>query len=208
MFSSTSRDLKTPTLEFPHNHQFFLNAKISAVNKPESIDHLLAKEVKGGLISIHSIFFHLGPNSIFGSTFLSTGTGFTLFYDEQVIHPHDIHLYTNATPSVGFGSFHNGRYFAARWPLELASECQVTSSSLFEIYSTQPQCPINHAVHVPPGSPLHTNMFSEQLMFSVTPMLSLTFLLHFSFQKFRSVAPLADTHPTSVPPYLVLAFNL
>lgn len=56
MFSSTSRDLKAPTLEFPHNHPFFLKAKISAVNKPESIDHLLAKEVKRGLISIHSIF--------------------------------------------------------------------------------------------------------------------------------------------------------
>ncbi|XP_061574443.1 uncharacterized protein LOC133441046 [Cololabis saira] len=65
---------------------------------------------------------------------LATWNGITFFYDDQLAHPHDINLYTDAAPSIGFGGFYDGRWFAAGWPPELANEHYTASSALYEIY--------------------------------------------------------------------------
>ncbi|KAI2647038.1 Pro-Pol polyprotein [Labeo rohita] len=47
----------------------------------------------------------------------------------------DIQLYTDAAPSVGFGGFFRGRWFASTWPPQLADlPQQLSSSALFELY--------------------------------------------------------------------------
>ena len=46
----------------------------------------------------------------------------------------DINLFTDATPSVSFGGFYNGKWFAAAWPPELSHKNPSSSTALFEIY--------------------------------------------------------------------------
>ncbi len=65
---------------------------------------------------------------------LANLNGISLFYEDQLTLPHDISLFTNAAPSVGFGGFYNGRWFVGKQPPELVRECQVALSALFEIY--------------------------------------------------------------------------
>ncbi len=65
-------------------------------------------------------------------TFLNQWNGLSFFYNNLVSSPTDIQLFTDAAPSIGFGGFFQGRWFAAPWPPQLQDISQ--SSALFELY--------------------------------------------------------------------------
>ena len=65
---------------------------------------------------------------------LSNWNGISFCYEEQLSHPEDINLFTDAAPSVGFGGFYNGKWFTAAWPPELSNKNPSSSTALFEIY--------------------------------------------------------------------------
>ncbi|XP_073707221.1 uncharacterized protein [Garra rufa] len=68
-------------------------------------------------------------------SFLKQWNGLSFFYTNLISSPIDIQLYTDAAPSVGFGGFLRGRWFASTWPPELAHlPQQLSSSVLFELY--------------------------------------------------------------------------
>ncbi|RXN16328.1 poly [Labeo rohita] len=69
-------------------------------------------------------------------SFLSQWNGLSFFYNNLISSPIDIQLFTNAAPSVGFGGFYQGRWFASTWPDQLLDLTQQQiSSALFELYS-------------------------------------------------------------------------
>ncbi|KAG1927366.1 proline-rich protein 36-like [Pimephales promelas] len=49
-------------------------------------------------------------------TFLKQWNGLSFFYKDLISSPLDIQLFTDAAPSVGFGGFYQGRWFASTWP--------------------------------------------------------------------------------------------
>lgn len=65
-------------------------------------------------------------------SFLNQWNGLTFFYNSLVSSPVDIQLFTDAAPSIGFGGFYQGRWFASPWPPQLQDFSQ--SSALFELY--------------------------------------------------------------------------
>ncbi len=65
-------------------------------------------------------------------TFLKQWNGLTFFYSDLVFLPDDIQLFTDAAPSVGFGGYYQGRWFASPWPPQMRDSPQ--SSALFELY--------------------------------------------------------------------------
>lgn len=50
--------------------------------------------------------------------FLSSWNGISFFYNDFVSLPDDIQLYTDAAPSIGFGGYYGGKWFASAWPPE------------------------------------------------------------------------------------------
>ena len=52
---------------------------------------------------------------------LSRWNGISFFYDALTTHPDDIQLYTDAAPSIGFGGYYQGRWFASAWPPEFST---------------------------------------------------------------------------------------
>ncbi|XP_065126277.1 uncharacterized protein [Paramisgurnus dabryanus] len=67
--------------------------------------------------------------------FLKQWNGISFFYESMISHPTDIQLYTDATPSIGFGGYYRGRWFASTWPNQLSDLPETLSSSvLFELY--------------------------------------------------------------------------
>ncbi|XP_056596689.1 uncharacterized protein LOC130414700 [Triplophysa dalaica] len=68
-------------------------------------------------------------------TFLKQWNGLSFFYNDMILNPEDIQLFTDAAPSVGFGGYYQGRWFASTWPPQLQNLPQSSSSSaLFELY--------------------------------------------------------------------------
>ncbi len=65
-------------------------------------------------------------------TFLKQWNGLSFFYNNLISSPVDIQLFTDAAPSVGFGGFYHGRWFASPWSPQLQDTTQ--SSALFELY--------------------------------------------------------------------------
>ncbi|KAG1936323.1 proline and serine-rich protein 1-like [Pimephales promelas] len=65
-------------------------------------------------------------------TFLKQWNGLSFFYNNLVLSPVDIQLFTDAAPSIGFGGFYQGHWFASPWPPQLQDMTQ--SSALFELY--------------------------------------------------------------------------
>ncbi len=51
--------------------------------------------------------------------FLKQWNGLSLFYNNLVLSPIDIKLFTDAAPSIGFGGFCQGRWFGSPWPTQL-----------------------------------------------------------------------------------------
>lgn len=172
--------------------------------------------------------------------FLDAWNCVSFFYDDFASHPEDIQLYTDAAPSVGYGGFYQGRWFAAVWPPEMfAMRPDGPSSALFEIYPIvvaallwgsewsgrcilihsdnsavveilnkgRTRCPaisqflqrltlisafnqfLIKAAHVPG----HSNAIADSLS-------------RFAFQKFRTLAPHSDIHPSPVPPFSATVF--
>ncbi|XP_041916418.1 uncharacterized protein LOC121680893, partial [Alosa sapidissima] len=67
--------------------------------------------------------------------FLDEWNGLCMFYDDCQSYPEDLQLYTDAAPSIGFGGFFKGRWFASPWPLEFrALITENESSAVFELY--------------------------------------------------------------------------
>ncbi|XP_056124427.1 uncharacterized protein LOC130102426 [Rhinichthys klamathensis goyatoka] len=67
--------------------------------------------------------------------FLNQWNGLTFFYDDFISLPLDIKLFTDAAPSIGFGGYYQGRWFASSWPPQLLDTPQSSASSaLFELY--------------------------------------------------------------------------
>ncbi len=64
--------------------------------------------------------------------FLKQWNGLSLFYNNLISSPIDINLFTDAAPSIGFGGFYQGRWFASPWPAQLQDLPQ--SSALAELY--------------------------------------------------------------------------
>ncbi|XP_056617722.1 uncharacterized protein LOC130432405 [Triplophysa dalaica] len=67
--------------------------------------------------------------------FLRQWNGLSFFYSDMASSPVDIRLFTDAAPSVGFGGFYQGRWFASTWPPQvLEIPYALASSALFELY--------------------------------------------------------------------------
>jgi len=69
--------------------------------------------------------------------FLNNWNGVSVFYDIGVTMAPDMHLYTDASSTVGFGGFFNGEWFAERWPPSVISELQkqyTISMAYMELY--------------------------------------------------------------------------
>ncbi|XP_055030533.2 uncharacterized protein [Misgurnus anguillicaudatus] len=69
--------------------------------------------------------------------FLSSWNGISFFYNDYITHPEDIQMYTDAAPSIGFGGYYSGRWFASEWPPEFSNLIQQSdfpSSALYEMY--------------------------------------------------------------------------
>ncbi len=64
--------------------------------------------------------------------FLKQWNGLSLFYNNLVSSPIDINLVTDAAPTIGFGGFYQGRWFASPWPAQQLDLPQ--SSALAELY--------------------------------------------------------------------------
>ncbi|XP_041649188.1 uncharacterized protein LOC121513473 [Cheilinus undulatus] len=64
--------------------------------------------------------------------FLSSWNGISFFYDDYISKPEDIQLFTDAAPSIGFGSYFNGKWFSAEWPPEFLAF--TSSSTIHEMY--------------------------------------------------------------------------
>ena len=62
--------------------------------------------------------------------------GISFFYEDAILVPEDLQLFTDAAPSIGFGGFYGGRWFASQWPPEFASLSFESgdSSALWELY--------------------------------------------------------------------------
>ena len=62
--------------------------------------------------------------------------GISFFYNDFHSSPEDLQLFTDAAPSVGYGGYYGGRWFAEEWPEELKkNQCDSDhSSALFELY--------------------------------------------------------------------------
>lgn len=71
----------------------------------------------------------------FWSLFLAQWNGISFFYNEEEESSEAMQFFTDAAPSVGFGGFFEGEWFAGAWPVEmqvLPQECK--SIALFELY--------------------------------------------------------------------------
>ncbi|XP_052428992.1 uncharacterized protein LOC127970440 [Carassius gibelio] len=64
--------------------------------------------------------------------FLRQWNGLSFFYNNLISSPIDLQLFTDAAPSIGFGGFYQGRWFASTWPPQMQDSTQ--SSALFELY--------------------------------------------------------------------------
>ena len=67
---------------------------------------------------------------------LQNWNGISFFYDNFHSSPEDLQLFTDAAPSVGYGGYYRGRWFADEWPEEmLDSQCEPhLSSAMYELY--------------------------------------------------------------------------
>ncbi|XP_016519228.1 uncharacterized protein LOC103155683, partial [Poecilia formosa] len=69
--------------------------------------------------------------------FLSSWNGISSFYNDFLTYPEDIQFFTDVAPSIGFGGYYKGKWFADKWPLEFQSLQNASgspSSALFELY--------------------------------------------------------------------------
>lgn len=71
----------------------------------------------------------------FWTQLLNDWNGISFFYNDAFESSADLHLFTDAAPSIGFGGFFQGQWFAEKWPNEFPKEKSGSvSSALYEIY--------------------------------------------------------------------------
>ncbi|KAL2096688.1 hypothetical protein ACEWY4_008836 [Coilia grayii] len=67
--------------------------------------------------------------------FLNQWNGLSMFYDDHALSPEDLQLYTDAAPSVGFGGYFAGQWFASAWPREMLHlPPSAASPAVYEVY--------------------------------------------------------------------------
>lgn len=170
-------------------------------------------------------------------SFLRQWNGLTFFYSDLVSLPDDIQLFTDAAPSVGFGGFYQGRWFASPWPPQMLDSPQ--SSALFELYPLVVAAFLwgknwtssSILVYCDNEATVHCINKGRSNSLALMPLLRRLIwisacdqfiiiakhisgsknqiadsLSRFMFQKFRTLAPEADTSPTPVPLYSQLIF--
>ncbi|XP_018549880.1 uncharacterized protein LOC108895509 [Lates calcarifer] len=76
----------------------------------------------------------------FWAALLDQWNGISFFYDDIVHSSESLQFFTDAAPSVGFGGFFQGQWFASSWPTAFPEHEQ--SSALFEIYPIAVACHI------------------------------------------------------------------
>ncbi|XP_068584257.1 uncharacterized protein [Cebidichthys violaceus] len=76
----------------------------------------------------------------FWSRLLRHWNGVTFFYDDVVHSSDSIKFFTDAAPSVGFGGYYQGQWFANSWPHSFPK--LDPSSALYEIHPIAVACPI------------------------------------------------------------------
>ena len=62
-------------------------------------------------------------------TLLSNWNGISFFYDDFHSSPEDLQLFTDAAPSVGFGGYYNGRWFAEEWRRNGQRRCKTSNQT-------------------------------------------------------------------------------
>lgn len=72
----------------------------------------------------------------FWTRLINDWNGISFFYNDAFESSADLHLFTDAAPSIGFGGFFQGQWFAEKWPIAFpASTCGSVSSSTSFIHS-------------------------------------------------------------------------
>ncbi|CAG2237187.1 unnamed protein product [Mytilus edulis] len=67
--------------------------------------------------------------------FLSTWNGINMFYESHLTSAADMHLFTDASSTIGFGGFYQGKWFCDTWPTDLPTISDKTLSIAFlELY--------------------------------------------------------------------------
>lgn len=68
-------------------------------------------------------------------TFLKRLNGKSFFLDENVTRASDICLYTDASSTMGFGGYYDGKWFQGKWPSEIQNlGDDPLSMALWELY--------------------------------------------------------------------------
>lgn len=63
--------------------------------------------------------------------FLSSWNGINMFYEPELTSAPDMHLYTDASSTLGFGGYYQGKWFCENWPKTLPSISDKTLSMAF-----------------------------------------------------------------------------
>ena len=67
--------------------------------------------------------------------FLNEWNGISFFYESCLTSAADMHLFTDAASTVGYGGFYRGKWFCDTWPKDLPSISDKNlSMALLELY--------------------------------------------------------------------------
>lgn len=66
--------------------------------------------------------------------FLTDWNGVTMFHQSHFISSFDFELYTDASSTIGYGGFFQGKWFSARWPVNLPDISFKLSMAFLELY--------------------------------------------------------------------------
>lgn len=77
----------------------------------------------------------------FWSQLLNSWNGISFFYNDNPESSVALELFTDAAPSVGFGAYFQGQWFAKKWPEQFAIlSLNSASSALYELYPIAVAC--------------------------------------------------------------------
>ncbi|KAK5902945.1 hypothetical protein CesoFtcFv8_008153 [Champsocephalus esox] len=73
----------------------------------------------------------------FWSLLLAHWNGVTFFYDDLVRSSDSMRFFTDAAPSVDFGGFFQGEWFAGSWPLSISTSSKFSLNPAYHLYHTR-----------------------------------------------------------------------